>query len=1413
MNQRSFALGPIAGAISVLVLLLAPMEAARAAGPFTVNTTSDSHAVSPAASPNDSGAHISVRSAIEAANAQSGATTINVPSGAYNLTLGELAIALNGGKTNTIIGAGAGITLISQTDGTNRVFNVDSNSLGSTLVTLSGMTIQGGHDGADKLGGAGVLAGSITNANKDRLIVSNCVVQNNHCLTNTTQEPGGGIQMAGGDLILTGCTFSNNSSGQSFGGAVFILAQSVVSSLSATNSTFLNNSMTNNSGASPDGGGAIMIMTPSASVHNLVGCTFGGNRVIGTNTYGGALQINGGVLSILNSTFVTNTATGQGGLGGALYVDSGTVNLSFCRLAGNTATFGGGAVYNHGSNGAKTTATNCWWGCNGGPGAGGCDIVASDGGTMSFNPWIIITNTASPGTISLGQSTALTASVLKNSSNQTLTPAQVPVLIGLPLTWNAGAHGSLSGVQTIIQANGTATATFTNDGTCNTGSPSATLDSGTATATVIVQCPDLTLTKANNVGGTTPLGNSWTWTLHVANPGPVSATFTNGNAILLDNLPSTNISYGAPSIANASGITGSLIPGLDGSGNLTVAASGTVTLNPGASFDARLTATPSAGGTFGNPRNGGVCAVDPNNNVLESNKGNNSAADSVVVACPVITGTVGGGGAICAGSGGSALVTVTPSGGTPPYTVTLNNSGGTQVGSGPLFFTVSPAATTTYQVSSGTDSQGCPVSNSGSATVTISSVASPAISLSPASVFANSGGNQASGPSGLAGYAWTISNGIITSPTNQPTITYVAGVSNNVTLGLTVLNAFGCSASGTASAAVITGFSIHTNVTLTDASAATPTGMVFDGTNYWSCSGGSPGGVRLARYTSSGGLVATYSPGLDFRSIFARADGTVLARAFNSGVIYQQTSPGVFVSSGTTLTGGTLDPQSSVVLNGAGTEYQAMSGGVVSRWSTNGAYLGSVALSGFGSLSGENTSPQNRGLGVLGNLWLTYNGNGILSVWDSAGNRVVQAALPGAGTSSDSSWGFSYCNGKVFIVDVAGGKWRGYDLYSAAAVAVLAAESTPGWPQDVTNKIAGVGSLPRVDLIPVTTGDPVPMLAQLRSYQSVLVFSDYFFNDNVGLGNVLADYVDQGGGVVLQTFVFATNTAYGIQGRLSSGGYLPFSAASTASPGNLTLVKDQPLHPLLDAVASFNGGTASWHNSPLSLAAGATLVAHWSNSQPLVGAKDIAPGRTAGLNFFPPSSDAGSGLWLAGTDGARLMADALLWSGRIPPTLLAAPADQVRALGSTATFTVNARGTSPLSYQWRLNGTNLPSATGSTLSFVVGGNSAGSYSLVVSNLYGATTSLGATLNPQLRFLTPSPFGGAFSLFLVDADGSPVDTNRAARVRIYATTNVALPFPSWSLLANPVVPSNGQLRVDGFNVTNSPSQFFRAAEAP
>jgi len=1397
-------------ALGCLALVAGPEL--QAAVTFNVNTTTDSHVLN--SDGTDSTGHISLRSAAEAANEAGGTATINVPAGTYNLSLGELDLAPNGRQTNTIAGAGAGLTLVTQTDPTNRVFNVDTNSSGRTVTTFSGLTVQGGHDGTDHLGGAGILAGSIAAQPADVLTLINCVIQNNHCTTNSTREPGGGLQMAAGNLYLNSCIFSNNSAGQSFGGAVFLLAQTVASSLNATNCLFVSNSLTNNSGGGPDGGGAIMIETPAGSVYNLSACAFTNNGVVGNSGdgFGGAVQLNGGLLNISFSTFVNNSATGLLGLGGALYVDSGTLNLTFSRLTGNSASSSGSGLYNHGNNAASTSALNDWWGCNGGPGAGGCDDAATTTeGTLTFNPWLFLTNTASPDTINVGQSTTLTASVLQNSVGQSLTPAQVAVLVGLPLTWNGAVDGGFSTTQSVLQASGQATATFTNNDTCGPASGNVTLDNGTATATLEVLCPDLTLTKTNSVGESVPLGGNWNWILHVANAGPAPAAFASGNTVALDDLPNSGITYGPPAILNATGLSGSLVAGIDSSSNLTVTAVGPVTLGPGGSFDVQLLALPQTEGEYLNPRYGGVCLVNPNNNVPETNTANNAAFNVVVVTCPVITGTLGGGSTIC--SAGTAVVTVTLSGGTPPYIVTLSNGGGTLTGPSPLVFPVSPAATTTYSVLYGTDSQGCAVNGSGSATVTVVSLASLAITPVPTAVLANSAGNSASVPAGLGNYAWTISNGLITGPANQPAITYVAGTSNNVTLGVTVSNPAGCDGAATASVPVTLGFSVHTNVIFTDALAVSTMPMAFDGTNYWSCSGGATSGTRLASYSLSGKPVATYSPGLDFRSLTTEPDGTVLARAYGTGVIYVMTSPGAFVSSGVTLTGGSLDLQSSVVLNGTATEFDSQSGGVVSRWSTNGTYLGAVNLIGFGAVPGEQASPQSRGLAALGNLWLTYNGAGVVSLWDPSGNRITELALPGAGSSNDSDWSFSFCNGKVFIVDVAGSTWRGFDLFGGATVAVVAAEANTSWNADVISKISGVGSLPGVNLIRVDSTNAIPNLSQLRASQAVLVYSDNSFTDPVAMGNVLADYIDQGGGVVLNTFAFYDAGGYGIEGRVSTNGYLPFNLGTNSYPAKLTLVPELPQSPLLANVSSFHGGTTSYQNSPLSLTTGATLVAEWSNGTPLVGSIDDRPGRCAGLNFFPPSSDVNSVGWVSSTDGAQLMTDALLWSGRIPPAILSAPVDQVLPPGATTSFKVLAAGTPPLTYQWRFNGNNLAAATNNTLAESVLPANEGAYSVVVSNLFGATTTLNAALNPQLRLSPSAVVNGTFSIYLAAADGTAVATNRAARVSLFTTTNLALPASAWTLLPNVVVPSGTQLRADGFSVTNGFDQFFKAVEIP
>ena len=145
---------------------------------------------------------------------------------------------------------------------------------------------------------------------------------------------------------------------------------------------------------------------------------------------------------------------------------------------------------------------------------------------------------------------------------------------------------------------------------------------------------DLTATKTNNVGGATTVGVMWTWTIDVANGGGSDATFAMGQTILTDNLPNANVTYGAATATNFTNITGSAnIACTILANDLTcTAALGAVTIGAATgSFDVQFTATPTAPGTFANPRTAGVCTVDPNNNISELIENNNACSDSVAV--------------------------------------------------------------------------------------------------------------------------------------------------------------------------------------------------------------------------------------------------------------------------------------------------------------------------------------------------------------------------------------------------------------------------------------------------------------------------------------------------------------------------------------------------------------------------------------------------------------------------------------------------------------------------------------------------------------------------------------------------------------------------------------------------------------
>jgi len=84
--------------------------------------------------------------------------------------------------------------------------------------------------------------------------------------------------------------------------------------------------------------------------------------------------------------------------------------------------------------------------------------------------------------------------------------------------------------------------------------------------------------------------------------------------------------------------------------------------------------------------------------------------------------------------------------------------------------------------------------------------------------------------------------------------------------------------------------------------------------------------------------------------------------------------------------------------------------------------------------------------------------------------------------------------------------------------------------------------------------------------------------------------------------------------------------------------------------------------------------------------------------------------------------------------------------------------------------------------------------------------------PPLRMLRPQFMAGnRLQLLIGTANGSPLDSNRFAKLEVRYTTNLATSLPNWTKLTNSLVLTNGQVRVD--NVDGGAFRCFIAAESP
>ena len=289
------------------------------------------------------GAGTSLREAINAANANTGADLITFSDGAggsidfsdgasRTIVLGGSALVIT--DSVTIDGPGSGALEVSgNSDGDNAITTGESGvfqTTGSPDVVLSDLALSNGiaPNGAaftngssgnvtfdtcafifNRVSGGGTGGGAIYHNGSGAMVLNDCLVANNAADT----DNGAGILVgaSGGNLEVNRSTFTGNVAGNGgLGGAIVGLNNS--SLIALRNSTF--------SGNSARFGGAIRIASSSATL-DVLHCTITGN--IGIDGEGGISTFADSPANLRNSIIAGNTAPSAPDLSGGSFMSNG----------------------------------------------------------------------------------------------------------------------------------------------------------------------------------------------------------------------------------------------------------------------------------------------------------------------------------------------------------------------------------------------------------------------------------------------------------------------------------------------------------------------------------------------------------------------------------------------------------------------------------------------------------------------------------------------------------------------------------------------------------------------------------------------------------------------------------------------------------------------------------------------------------------------------------------------------------------------------------------------------------------------------------------------------------------------------------------------------------------------------------
>ncbi|CAD6491521.1 MAG: Peptidase family C25 [Candidatus Argoarchaeum ethanivorans] len=163
-----------------------------------------------------------------------------------------------------------------------------------------------------------------------------------------------------------------------------------------------------------------------------------------------------------------------------------------------------------------------------------------------------------------------------------------------------------------------------------------------------------------------------------------------------------------------------------------------------------------------------------------------------------------------------------------------------------------------------------------------------------------------------------------------------------------------------------------------------------------------------------------------------------------------------------------------------------------------------------------------------------------------------------------------------------------------------------------------------------------PTLSELQEYDAVIVWPNYPFYDSVALGDVLADYTDSGGRVILSGFCWAP-PPWALEGRITEPEYSPFTGLGDNHWCYADLGWYDQTHPIMDSVSSASDYARDYVT--LNDADGAELVAEWDDVELFVGVQ--RSGSVIGMTSY-----IGDGYWWTG-DIPILLHNALIWTAEV----------------------------------------------------------------------------------------------------------------------------------------------------------------------